>query len=85
MIFFHWQMQALKVDGSNFKIRNQYKIINVIHFAYVQWYFKTLKQLLDASICVSDSFTNFDAYFKALVNFLKLQLGKVLFSQHLIH
>ena len=42
---------------------------------------KTLKQLLRAFSRVCGSFTDCDAYFKALTHFLKLQLGKVLFRQ----
>ena len=43
--------------------------------------FKILKQLLRAFIWGYGSFIKFDAYFKALMRFLKLHLGKALLSQ----
>ena len=39
--------------------------------------FKTLTQLLPVFIRVSGSFIDFDTSFKALIHFLKLQLGKI--------
>ena len=38
--------------------------------------FKTLKQLLCAFVCGSDSFTDFDDYFKVLIHFFKTIVRK---------
>ena len=46
--------------------------------------FKILEQLLCALILVPSSFVDFDAYFKALIHFLKKHFGKVLFSHELV-
>ena len=47
--------------------------------------FNALKQLLWKLIHASSSFIDLDGHFKALKHFPKLQLGKVLFAQYLIH
>lgn len=59
-------MQDLQVRACNLKNRNQCK---------------NLKQPLHAFIPVSGDFFDFGSYFKALIHFLKLQLGKDLFRQ----
>ena len=43
--------------------------------------FKTFKRLFHTFICVYGSFIDFDVCFKALIHFLKLQLGKFFYSQ----
>ena len=46
---------------------------------------KALKQLWRAFIRVTCSFIDTNAYFKVLMHFLNIQLGKILSSQQLIH
>lgn len=42
---------------------------------------KTLRQQLHLIICAFDSFIDSNTYFKPLIHFQKLQLGKDLFGQ----
>ena len=46
--------------------------------------FKALKELFHSFVRVYGSFIDFYVYFGALKTFLKVQLGKVLFSRYLI-
>lgn len=75
------QMHDLQVGAHNLKITNPCKINSVVDYVHVSSWFKTLKQLLHALSRVSSSFIDFDTYFKALIRFLKLLLGKVLCRQ----
>ena len=65
-----------------YKIEHLETMIKFI-FSYLYLYFKykSFQQLLYAFIRVVD----FDTYFKALISFHKLHLGKVLFSQQLVN
>lgn len=72
---FSAQIQDLKVGARDMKIRNQFKI-NSVTLRLFRVIFETLEQILHGFIRVSSSFIDSDAYFKALIHFLKLHLDK---------
>ena len=81
-------MKYFKISAYDLKIKNQSKIISALGLAYILGHIlkKKKKKLLFALLVIpiSGSFINFDAYFKALIHFHTLQLGKALFSQQLV-
>ena len=79
-------MNDFKISAHDLKIKNQSKIISALGLAYVLGHILKKKKLLFALLVIpiSGSFINFDAYFKALIHFHTLQLGKALFSQQLV-
>ena len=77
-------MQDMIVGACDLKIIISSMLIALFTLSMLRAIFKTFKQQLHAFTRVSSSFIDFEAYLKALIHFLKVPLGKVLFKVLLI-